>query len=239
MRRHSPVIALLIALSGCSTTATIPSTGLFRASDGSLVELHLSPDQQIRGYLSEGPRVAALSSVRRSRSTVNASAIYDDGTRAEIEKRLELIAAEKPASSVIRREIEDAYRQLARAVETKNFEAFQALRVADFATIPPDGVPSPAARMADRARGLLDRIQPPIMTTNDILELTTRGAEAIATVRQKFTRQVIVDGQAHTLHTEVTQRETWRKTADGWKLTFVDEVRDPLRVQDGQRSPTQ
>ena len=38
------------------------------------------------------------------------------------------------------------------AVDTKNFDAFQALRVADFATIPPDGVPSPAARMADRAR---------------------------------------------------------------------------------------
>src|SRR5688572_17180736 len=106
MRRHSPVIALLIALSGCSTTATIPSTGLFRSSDGSLVELHLSPDQQIRGYLREGPRVAALSSVRRSGSIVNASAIYDDGTRAEIEKRLGLIAAEKPASSAIRREIE-------------------------------------------------------------------------------------------------------------------------------------
>jgi hypothetical protein len=93
--------------------------------------------------------------------------------------------------------------------------------------------------MADRARGFLERIQAPIRTTNDILVLTTRGDEAIATVRQKLTRQIIVDGQAQNVHTEVTQRETWRKTADGWKLTFVDEVRDQVRVVDGQRSARQ
>jgi ketosteroid isomerase-like protein len=234
MRRHGLVIALLTALSGCTTPAHVASTGLFRATDGSLVELHVSPDRHIRGYLREGARVAALSSVLRSGSTVKASAIYDDGTRAEIEKRVELIAVEKPATAAVRLEIQEAYGELARAVETKNFEAFQALRVPDFATIPPDGVPSTSARMADRARGMLERIQPPITTTNDILELTTRGNEAIATVRQKFTRQIIADGRAHTVHTEVTQRETWRKTAEGWKLALVDEVRDPVRVQDGQ-----
>src|SRR5687768_5480940 len=78
----APLIALLLALSGCSTAVTTPSIGLFRAADGALVELHVSPDQQIRGYLREGSRVAALSSVRLSGSTVNTSAVYDDGTRA-------------------------------------------------------------------------------------------------------------------------------------------------------------
>ena len=239
MRRHSHVLELLVVLAACSTGAVSPTTGLFRAADGSLVELHVSPDQQVRGYLREGTRVAALSAVRRSGSIVNASAVYDDGTRAEVEKRVELVAAEKPAGSVTRREIEEAYKRLSRAVETKNLEAFQSLRVADFAAIPPEGVPSPAERMAERARGLLDRIQPPIITTNDIVDLTTRGDEAIATVRQKFTRVIITDGQRRTVHTEVTQRETWRKTADGWKLTFVDEVRDQLRIVDGQRTPAQ
>lgn len=226
------LIAVLLALSGCATVGDEASTGLFRADDGSIVELHHSPDQQIRGYLREGARVAALSSVRRSGVTVNATAVYDNGTRAEIEKRVRVVAVEKPASPTVRREIENAYKELARALETKNFEAFQALRVADFATIPPDGVPSPGARMADRARGMLAGIQPPISTSNDILELTTRGDEAIATVRQKFSRQVIVDGQLRSRYTEVTQRETWRKTKGGWKLAFVDEVRDQTR-QDG------
>jgi ketosteroid isomerase-like protein len=228
--RYELLIAVLVALVGCATVGDDAPTGLFRADDGSTVELHRSPDQQIRGYLRDGARVAALSSVRRSGATVNATAVYDDGSRAEVSKQVKLIAAEKPANDTVRREIENAYKELARAVETKNFEAFQALRVADFATIPPDGVPSPPSRMADRARGMLAGIQPPISTSNDILELTTRGDEAIATVRQKFSRQVIVDGQPRSRYTEVTQRETWRRTAEGWKLAFVDEVRDQMRT---------
>lgn len=212
------------------------STGLFRADDGSLVELHVGPDQQLRGYLRDGSRVAALSSVTSEGRSVEAHDVYDDGSRAEIRKVLHRVASEKPANAEVHRDIEDAYQRLAHAVETKDFDAFQALRVADFATIPPDGVPSPASRMAERARGLLDRIQPPIATSNDILQLTTRGDEAIATVRQKFKRQ-IVDGESRTVYTEVTQRETWRKTVEGWKLVFVDEVRDQVRFVDGQRVP--
>ena len=230
MRLRFAAFTLLLPVFGCATTAGTSPTGLFRADDGSTVELHRSPDQQIRGYLREGVRVAALSSVRRSGATVSATAVYDDGSRGEISKQVKLIAVEKPANDTVRREIENAYKELARAVETKNFEAFQALRTADFATIPPEGAPSPPARMADRARGMLAGIQPPITTTNDILELTTRGDEAIATVRQKFSRQVIVDGQLRSRYTEVTQRETWRKTGEGWKLAFVDEVRDQVRT---------
>ena len=220
-----------VVLTGCSTS----SAGLFRASDGSLVELHVGHDQEVRGYMREGDRVAALSSVTRDGSVIRATAVYDDGSRAEVTRSVRLIAAEKPAGDAVRREIEEAYRRLARAVETKDFDAFQALRVPDFATIPPDGVPSPASRMGDRARGFLERLQPPITTTNDILQLTTRGDEAIATVRQKLTRRVQVESEMQNVHTEVTQRETWRKTADGWKLVFVDEVRDHMRVVNGQR----
>jgi ketosteroid isomerase-like protein len=222
--------ALMLVLAGCSTS----STGIFRADDGTVVELHLGPDRQIRGYLREGARVAALSSVSRDRASVRATAIFDDGTRAEISKTIRLVATEKPAGAEIRREIEEAYRRLAHAVETKDFDAFQALRVEDFATIPPDGIPSPAARMAERARGLLGRIQPPISVSNDILALTTRGDEAIATVRQKFSRGQTVENESRTVHTEVTQRETWRKTPAGWKLVFVDDVRDSITLLDGK-----
>src|SRR5688572_4006519 len=78
-------------------------------------------------------------------------------------------AVERPADATVRREIEAAYAMLARAVDTKDFDAFQALRVAHFATIPPDGTPRTGPSMAERARGLLERIQPPITTTNDLL----------------------------------------------------------------------
>jgi hypothetical protein len=33
----------------------------------------------------------------------------------------------------------------------------------------------------------------------------------------------------------VTQRETWTRTPRGWKLIFVDEVRDPMTLDDGRR----
>ncbi len=172
-RRLAAIVSLLLI--GCSTS----STGIFRAADGSLIELHIGHDRLIRGYLREGVRIAALSSVSSERRQVKATAVYDDGSRAQITKSVRLVGTEQPAGAGVRREIEEAYRRLARAVETKDFDAFQSLRVADFATIPPDGIPSPAARMADRARGLLTRIIPPITVTNDILHLTTRGDEAI------------------------------------------------------------
>jgi hypothetical protein len=50
-----------------------------------------------------------------------------------------------------------------------------------------------------------------------------------------LTRQQVVENERRTIHTEVTQRETWRRTAAGWKLVFVDEVRDHVTLVDGQR----
>ena len=150
-------------------------------------------------------------------------------------REYERSAVERPADATVRREIEEAYADLAAALGAKDYAAFQALRVTEFATIPPDGVPSPGSRMAERARGLLERIQPPITTINDILELTVRGNDAIATVRQRFTRVQLIEGNPHTIHTEVTQRETWTRTPEGWKLLFVDEVRDHVTLDDGRR----
>jgi hypothetical protein len=42
------------------------------------------------------------------------------------------------------------------------------------------------------------------------------------------------DGLVHHVETWVTQRETWRRTPDGWKLYRVDSVRDQRRLIDGQ-----
>jgi hypothetical protein len=92
--------------------------------------------------------------------------------------------------------------------------------------------------MAERARRFLAGLQPPISTSNEILELAVRGDDAIATVRQRLTRRRLVEGVLHTVHTEVTQRETWTRTPGGWKLSFVDEVRDPLTVDRGPAGAT-
>jgi len=56
--------------------------------------------------------------------------------------------------------------------------------------------------------------------------------------RRKLNGNVVAfgpEGTLHTIHTEVTQRETWTRTPEGWKLLFVDEVRDQLTLDDGRR----
>lgn len=228
-----PLLALALA------AATI--AGRYEAPKATL-ELHVGHDDQLRGYLIDKQGVAALDPIRLEGEQLIATARREDDSRSELrgsvgsgsirigEVTFRRKAVERPATSAVRRAIVAAYARLADAVSAKDFDAFQALRVDDFATIPPDGPPRNGAFMAARARGLLAGIQPPIETRNDILSLTVRGNEAIATVRQHFSRrQPNPQGVLRRMETAVTQRETWRHTAQGWKLTFVDEVRDHQR----------
>lgn len=217
-------------------------------ASGDVLELHRGPDGALRGYLRTGGRFAALSPVEMHDGALHGTATAEDGTRSELVARLgdgpvltlggvayRRSAVERPADATVRREIEEAYARLAHAVDARDYDAFQAMRVPEFATIPPDGVPKPSAGMGERAKRLLEAIQPPVTNTNDVLELTVRGDEAIATVRQKFTRRQPVEGTLHEIHTEVTQRETWTRTPQGWKLVFVDEVRAHAREDRGPR----
>ena len=230
------MIPLLLALLLSSSI-----TGRYEAP-GATLELHIGHDGALRGALIEGTRIAALDPITIDGNTLTAAARYDDDSRETLTatasngiirmrgKRFVRKAVERPATARVRRAIFAAYEELANAVDTKDYAKFQALRVDDFATIPPDGPPRNAEFMAQRAAGLLASIQPPIRTRNDILTLTMRGDEAIATVRQHFSRQQPSrEGVLRRVETEVTQRETWRRTKDGWKLTFVDEVRDHVR----------
>jgi ketosteroid isomerase-like protein len=241
------LLLVLFTVACASTPQPMSCSGIYGSGD-SVLELHRTPEGALRGYLRTGERIAALDGVDIRNGALRASATYDDGTRAALTAALKSgpvlvvdgrdhrrTAVERAADATVRKEIEEAYSRLAKAVDTKDFEAFQALRVPEFATIPPDGTPRSGASMAERARGMLARIQPPIKTTNDILELTVRGNDAVATVRQKFTRRQLVEATPHEIHTEVTQRETWTRTPDGWKLSFVDEVRDAMTLDDGRR----
>ena len=245
---HLPLVACASAPDSDSHGGIDAYSGIYSSSEGGVIELHHGHEGTLRGYVRTKDRIAALTAVEIRDGALATHATYDDGTSTELRASLvpgpallldggeyRRSAVERPADATVRREIEAAYARLAAAVDTKDYAAFQALRVVEFATIPPDGVPSPGSRMAERAQGLLERIQPPITTKNDILDLNVRGNDAIATVRQKFTRTQLIEGTPHTIHTEVTQRETWTRTPEGWKLLFVDEVRDHLTLDDGRR----
>jgi ketosteroid isomerase-like protein len=233
------ILALVLAATGLA--------GRYEAPHATL-ELHLGYDGQLRGHLIDERGLAALDPIRIEGEQLIATARREDDTQSELrgtvrghsiaidQKTFQRKAVERPASPAVSRAIHAAYEKLAEAVNAKDFNAFQALRMEDFATIPPDSPPRNAAFMAARARGLLAGIEPPIKASNDILTLTVRGDEAIATVRQHFSRrQPNTQGVLRRVETSVTQRETWKRTPQGWKLAFVDEVHDNERWAEDEK----
>jgi uncharacterized protein DUF4440 len=76
-----------------------------------------------------------------------------------------------------------------------------------------------------------------VLDFNLIIEsLTIRGDEAIVDARQKnFSRtQRLRDGNVHNVLTGVLQREVWVRTAKGWKLRRVDNLRERVFQVDGK-----
>jgi len=237
------MLALLALLAAVSSNIT----GRYEAPKATL-ELHVGHDAQLRGYLIDEKGVASLDPIRFDGKEIVATARREDDTSSELrgnvrgnsihiaEKTFMRKAIEHPAPLDVSRAIVAAYEKLGEAVTAKDFDAFQALRTDDFSTIPPNSPPRNAAFMAARARGLLAGIQPPIADHNDILDLTLRGDEAIATVRQHFSRmQPNAKGVVRRVETSVTQRETWKSTPQGWKLIFVDEVHDQVRWAEDEK----
>ena len=141
----------------------------------------------------------------------------------------------KDKSKPVRKALELQYERLAEAIRSKDHAAFQALRTADFHTLDEHGNPHTPEQMSERARAMLESIQPPIETTNTIGTIEVTGDDAKATVRQYFSKMLDVAGKLRRVETWVTQDETWTKTADGWKLEFVDGVRDAACFVDGKR----
>jgi hypothetical protein len=137
-------------------------------------------------------------------------------------------------ASVARQEIEARYKELSEAVRNKDFAAFQALRTKDFSARLSDGNVHSSAQMAARAATLLNGIQAPMSLSNQIELLILMDNEAIAIVHQKFSRAQEIAGRLHTIETSTTQRETWVKTEDGWKLKFVDNIHNRWTLVDGQ-----
>lgn len=138
-------------------------------------------------------------------------------------------------SKPVRRALEAQYAKLAEAIRNKDFDAFQALRTPDFSTKGLNGAPQSAAQMTARARALLGNIQPPIDVSFTIDTINVRGSEAVATIRQRFSRMQMVAGQLRKVETSVTQDETWVQTANGWKLKFVENERELMWFVDEKR----
>ncbi len=138
-------------------------------------------------------------------------------------------------SKPVRRALEAQYAKLAESIRNRDFAAFQALRTPDFSTRGFEGRHQTSEQMAARARDLLERIQPPIEVSFTIGIINLRGNEAVATIRQRFSRMQTVAGQLRKVETSVTQDETWVQTDEGYRLKFVENERDLMWFVDGKR----
>lgn len=130
-------------------------------------------------------------------------------------------------SKPVRKAIEAWYASNMEAFKAKDMAAIMALRTDDFHTITPDGKLNTRADMEARTRSFLDRIDHFISQDNQIGTIEVEGDLASADVTQRTVRmQRFPDGTLHKVEAGAVQRETWKKTAEGWKLYRVDNIRD-------------
>jgi hypothetical protein len=139
--------------------------------------------------------------------------------------------------AVVRKELEAQYRRLAEAHDRRDLKAIVGFRTADFHAVFPDGRVGDSKVMEQYSRQFLESNQPPYDIRVTIQQLTVSENQliAVADVFQEATRYRELEGRRRKVDTSVLQRETWAKTAAGWKLKSVDNVHDQKRFVDGKR----
>jgi len=144
-------------------------------------------------------------------------------------------------SKPVRKAIEQWYEQNMKAFEAKDVAAIMALRTDDFHTITPDGKVNTRADMQARTESFVARIDHFLSQDYQIGTIEVEGNLASADINQKTVRmQRLPDGTLHKVEASAIQRETWKKTAEGWKLYKVDNIRDgALLVDDKPYKPNQ
>jgi hypothetical protein len=136
-------------------------------------------------------------------------------------------------SKPVRKAIDDWYARNMAAFEAKDVAAIMALRTADFHTTTPDGKVNTRADMETRTKLLLERIDYFISQKFTIGAIDVEDDLASADVNQRTVRmQRLPDGTLHKVEAAVVQRETWKRTAQGWKLFTVDNIRDSVLLVD-------
>jgi hypothetical protein len=137
--------------------------------------------------------------------------------------------------AVARRELEARYRENEAGFLAKDPDRVMRLRHPDFHTITPDGKVSTREQMYERTRQFIGRIERWESVSETITALTLEGDTAHATVDQRTRRQQrFPDGTLHEVRTSVTQRESWKRTTNGWLLWRVDEIQPGETLVDGK-----
>ncbi len=143
-------------------------------------------------------------------------------------------ASMDPASTEsVQKELELTYQSLAEANARRDMNAIVAMWSDDFSRVEQDGSVTTAAEVRSAWQELLDTSLDPLHFRYSIQALEVNEGEAIATVQQEVSRMRAIDGELKQLDTVATQRETWVKTDEGWRLRRISDVRELRRLVDG------
>ena len=135
----------------------------------------------------------------------------------------------------VRRELEAVFAQRMEAVKNKDAEAQIAQVAPDYSATLPDGQTMNYEQIVGYMRGGAEQFVTVLDASITIEGLMVEGNEAIVDARQRIIRtQRLADGNIHHVETGVLQREIWVKTADGWRIRSVDELRDRKVLVDGE-----
>jgi len=141
-------------------------------------------------------------------------------------------------SKPVRTAIEEWYERNKAAFDARDLKAIMALRTPDFHTITPDGKLNTRADMEARTQKLIEQIDGFISQEFEIGSIDVHDDLASADVKQKTVRiQRLSDGMRHKVEASVVQRETWKRTDDGWKMYLVDNIRDGIVLVDDKPYP--
>ena len=145
--------------------------------------------------------------------------------------------ADEPAAAV-RRALVARYAENEAGFFARDPDRVMRLRHPDFHTITPDGKVSTREQMYERTRAFIGRIERFDTLTETITSLTLEDDTAHAIVDQRTARQQrFPDGALHEVRTSVVQRESWKKTPEGWMLWRVDQIQPGATLVDGKPVP--
>lgn len=138
-------------------------------------------------------------------------------------------------SVFVRRELEAVFAERVKAVENKDAEAQIAQVSPDYSATLPNGQTLNYDQIVAYIRSGAEQFVSVLDLSITVESLTVRGNEVIVDARQKFSRtQRLRDGKIHNVVTGVLQRETWVRTAEGWQLKRVDNLREQQFLVDGR-----
>jgi len=125
----------------------------------------------------------------------------------------------------VERELRSRYDTLERAFEAQDISTILSVRDPALEVFGPNGEHDDYAKMAEYTRQWFITNRPPIKTKMTIESIEMKSPnEAAVRVLQRASRYQERDGKLRLVEHEVRQRETWIRTASGWKMRKVDEI---------------